>query len=147
VSRRLIYDAVARPGGGIADLARAAARHENLVVVLEHTGWPRATDAASFSVWRQEMAQLAALPNCYCKLSGLGMVVHSTSVADFRKYFDVCIELFGAHRCLFATNFPVDLCYGNAADLFAVFEAVAASCSADEATQLFANTAERVYRL
>jgi predicted TIM-barrel fold metal-dependent hydrolase len=147
VSRGLIYDAVARPGGGIADLARAAARHEDLVVVLEHTGWPRSTDAASFSVWREEIAQLAVLPNCYCKLSGLGMVVHSTSLAQFRSYFDVCIELFGAARCMFATNFPVDLCYGSAADLFEVFGAVAASCSAEETAQLFANTAEHVYRL
>jgi predicted TIM-barrel fold metal-dependent hydrolase len=145
--RQLIYDAVAQQAGGISALAKALRRHEGLVVVLEHTGWPHALGADAFREWRAEMAELAALPNTCCKLSGLGMVVHSTDLGVFSKYFGACIEMFGPSRCMFASNFPVDLGYGSFDDLLAVFEAVAGKGSAEEADALFAGTAERVYRI
>jgi predicted TIM-barrel fold metal-dependent hydrolase len=75
------------------------------------------------------------------------MIVHSTDLKVFRAYFDACISLFGPNRCMFASNIPVDLCYGTAAELFSVFEAVAGEYTADEARALFEGTAERVYRI
>ncbi|RYE00704.1 MAG: hypothetical protein EOP61_13265 [Sphingomonadales bacterium] len=146
VSRGLVYDAVANTGG-IATAARGLKRHPDLTVVLEHTGWPLAYDDAHFEAWRAEMAEFAALPNSYCKLSGMGMIVHRTDLAVFRKFFDECIRLWGANRCLFAGNFPVDLQYGSGADLIAVFDAVASNYSEAEADDLFAGTAERAYRI
>jgi predicted TIM-barrel fold metal-dependent hydrolase len=93
------------------------------------------------------MAAFAALPHAYCKLSGLSMVVHNMKLEDFRKYYDTCIDLFGARRCMFASNFPIDLLYGKAEELFAVFEAIAKSRTEAEAADLFAGTAERAYRV
>ena len=147
LSRNLIYDAVAHPGGGIANLVRACRRREDLTVVLEHTGWPLATDEHSFDIWRKELRQFAALPQSYCKLSGLAMTVHSTSSVVFRRYFDECIELFGTRRCMFASNFPVDLSYGSPNELFSVFRDVADGLSRDESNDLYARTAECVYRI
>ena len=143
---KLVYDCVANPGG-IATAAKGIARHPDLVVVLEHTGWPTALDDDHHKLWASEMAEFAAQPNTICKLSGLGMTVHKNDVAIFRKYFDECIRLWGASRCMFASNFPVDLCYGSGADLFEVFDAIASGYSDAEAADLYAGTAERTYRI
>ena len=145
-SAGLIYDAVANTGG-IATAARGIERYPDLTVVLEQTGWPLATDDDHFKAWAAEMAIFAQRPNSYCKLSGLGMVVHRNDVAIFRKFFDECIRLFGADRCMFGSNLPVDLSYGSGADLLAVFEAVASHYSEAEAANLYADTAERAYRI
>lgn len=144
--RGLVYDAVASPGA-IAATARGLVRVPDLVVMMEHSGWPLRFDEAGFGQWHAEMAELAALPNAHCKLSGLGMGLHRTDADVFRRYFEACIALFGADRCMFGSNFPVDLSYGTADDLFAVFDAVAAAFPPDDAERLFAGTAERVYRL
>lgn len=142
----LVYDACANTGS-IATAARGLERHPDLVVVLEHTGWPLATDDAHFATWAAEMAIFAERPNSYCKLSGLGMVAHSNDIPVFRKFFDECIRLFGAERCMFGGNLPVDLSYGSGTDLLAVFEAVAGGYSDAEAANLYAGTAERAYRV
>jgi predicted TIM-barrel fold metal-dependent hydrolase len=142
----LVYDAVANTGG-IATAARGIARHPDLTVVLEHTGWPLAYDDAHIGQWAAEMAEFAALPNTVCKLSGLGMTVHKNDVDIFRRFFDECIRLWGASRCMFASNFPVDLMYGTGAELFEVFEAIASGYSDAEAADLYAGTAERTYRI
>jgi L-fuconolactonase len=145
-SRNLVYDAVAHSDGGIAAAARGLRQHEDLIVVLEHTGWPSAIGKDAFAAWRHEMQDFARLPNTSCKLSGLGMVVHATRPEVFSDYFCACIDLFGPERCMFASNFPVDLGYGNSADLFAVFEQVAGRFT-QEAQLLFEGTAERIYRI
>ena len=145
-SRRLVYDAVASTGA-IRKAANGLARHAELTVVLEHVGWPRATTQQHFDEWRAEMADFAALPKAFCKLSGLGMVVHRNDSSIFRKFYDECIRLFGAERCMFGSNFPIDLSYGNGDELMAVFEEIASALSQEEASNLFAQTAERVYRL
>lgn len=142
----LVYDCVANPGG-IATAAKGIARHPDLVVVLEHTGWPTSLDDAHFQLWKSEMAEFAAQPNTICKLSGLGMTVHENDTATFRKFFDECIRLWGTSRCMFASNFPVDLMYGSGSDLFAVFEEIASRYSDAEAADLYAGTAERTYRI
>jgi L-fuconolactonase len=146
-ARNLVYDAVAHSGGGIAAAARGLRMHEDLRVVLEHTGWPAAVGREAFLAWRLEMQEFARLPNTACKLSGLGMVVHGTRADVFSDYFCACIDMFGPERCMFASNFPVDLSYGEAADLLAIFEQVAGRYTAQEAQFLFAETAERIYRI
>jgi L-fuconolactonase len=145
-SRKLVYDAVASPGT-IRAAAQGLARHPDLTVVLEHTGWPRGTSSDHFAEWRAELADFAALPNTFCKLSGLGMVAHRNDLQIFRRFFDECVRLFGAHRCMFASNFPIDLSYGSGDELFAVFDEIASAYSEVDAANLFAQTAERVYRL
>jgi L-fuconolactonase len=145
-SRGLVYDAVASPGS-LRAAARGLARHPELTVVLEHTGWPRGTSSEHFAEWRAEIGDFAALQNTFCKLSGLGMVAHRNDSRIFRRFFDECVRLFGAHRCMFASNFPIDLSYGSGDELFAVFDEVASAYSEVDAANLFAGAAERAYRL
>ena len=145
-SRKLVYDAVASPGS-IRAAVRGLARHPDLTVVLEHTGWPRGISSGHFAEWRAEIADLAALQNTFCKLSGMGLVAHHNDSGIFRRFFDECVHLFGAHRCMFGSNFPIDLSYGSGDELFAIFDEVASAYSEVDAANLFARTAERAYRL
>ena len=67
--------------------------------------------------------------------------------AATRDYYDHCIETFGANRCLFESNFPVDKVTCSYNVLWNTFKRIASGCSADEKAALFHDTAVRFYRL
>jgi predicted TIM-barrel fold metal-dependent hydrolase len=63
------------------------------------------------------------------------------SLAEFR------IELFGAQRCSFESNFPVDKMGTGYATLWNAFKRITAGCSPSEKLALYSGTAKRLYRL
>ena len=65
----------------------------------------------------------------------------------WRPYVEACIESFGASRCMFESNFPVDKLSTGYAVLYNAFKLMAAGASASEKAALFSETARRVYRL
>jgi predicted TIM-barrel fold metal-dependent hydrolase len=60
---------------------------------------------------------------------------------------ETCVELFGADRCMFESNFPVDSATCSYVRLWNAFKRISAGWSADERAALFAGTARRAYRL
>jgi predicted TIM-barrel fold metal-dependent hydrolase len=146
----------------LADLADAC---PEITIILDHVGTPLKLDAGLgrdaevFPQWRSSIANLARRPNVVAKLGGLGMDVigpigatggraHSTKLAaDWRPYIETCIEVFGARRCMFESNFPVDGATCSYGALWNAFKRIAAPCSEDEKTALFSGTAASVYRL
>jgi predicted TIM-barrel fold metal-dependent hydrolase len=144
--RELVYDLVVHPDGMAAE-ADALARFPSLTVVVEHTGWPLALDAAHAQQWRDGMARLADLgERVHCKLSGLVMTVNEMSVAALRPWIEGAIEIFGVDRCFFASNFPVDGLFGTFDQLYGVYDEITAHLAPGERDRLFATNAERVYR-
>jgi predicted TIM-barrel fold metal-dependent hydrolase len=114
---------------------------------VEHTGWPRANDDAERDLWRAGMTALAGLrDNVACKLSGLAMPMGTMDAAVLGPWIREAIERFGADRCMFASNFPVDGMHGSFDDLYGTYDAVTADLDAADRARLFAGTAERVYR-
>jgi predicted TIM-barrel fold metal-dependent hydrolase len=140
----LIFELVAR-SGELAAHVPLVERFPELPVVLEHAGWPAGTDAGDLGVWREALAALAALPNVTCKFSGVPMVTHSLAAADLRPYFDVCLDLFGADRCMFGSNFPVDSLFGDLQTLLDSMEEVTEALDESGREALFVTNAERVY--
>ena len=65
----------------------------------------------------------------------------------FKPWVETCIELFGAERCMFESNFPVDKITSGYGVLWNAFKRLAAKASAAEKTALFSGTASRVYKL
>lgn len=148
------------------EIAAVARAFPNLTVVLNHAGTPLgcgryATEReAVFAEWRAGMSALAALPNVRVKLGGLAMRFSGFRFAyaelppssdmlaqAFGPVVETCIALFGANRCMFESNFPVDktnLSYGV---LWNAFKRLTASASEAERRQLFAGTAAEVYRM
>jgi predicted TIM-barrel fold metal-dependent hydrolase len=147
----------------LIDLARA---FPETPIVLDHVGTPLGIAAysgkreARFGDWRESIRALAECPSVVVKLGGLGMPfagfatfgaspeASSDALArDWKPYLETCIEAFGATRCMFESNFPVDRGTCGYATLWNAFKRVAARCSADEKKALFSGTAARVYRL
>jgi L-fuconolactonase len=144
-------------------LARAV---PDTVMVLDHFGTPigvgRYADRRDtiFDDWKRDIADLARCENVFAKLGGLAMPDNGfrwhtaarppTSdefVAAQRRYYLHTIECFGADRCMFESNFPVDRMSISYRVLWNGFEKLTESCSADEREALFAGTATRVYHL
>jgi L-fuconolactonase len=147
----------------LIDLVRA---FPGTPVVLDHVGTPLGVASYQgkreerFGIWRDNIRKLAALPNVVVKLGGLGMAfcnfpsflqspaAHSSQLAaEWKPYIETCIEAFGVNRCMFESNFPVDLGGCTYPVLWNAFKQLARSCSAAEKSALFAQTAARVYRL
>jgi predicted TIM-barrel fold metal-dependent hydrolase len=63
------------------------------------------------------------------------------------RYYRHAIECFGADRCMFESNFPVDKISLSYTVLWNAFKKIAAPGSEDEKDALFRGTASRVYRL
>ena len=57
------------------------------------------------------------------------------------------IDLFGAKRCMFASNFPVDRVWASWDKIFGAFDVLTSDLAEDERTKLFAANAERIYRI
>ncbi len=113
-----------------------------------------------FATWSAHMRDLATCPNVMVKVGGLGMRLpglgleqgaiapSSTMLAEaWKPWMETCIQTFGADRCMFESNFPVDKGgYGYAAGWNA-FKRLAAEASAEEKADLFWRSATRFYRL
>jgi L-fuconolactonase len=144
--RQLVFELMTHP-----DQLRAAATQltgcGDLMVVVEHTGWPRSTSDDERALWRIGIDALAGLgDNVLCKLSGLAMPLGSMRAADVAPWLEYAIDAFGVDRCMFASNFPVDSMYGTFDDLYAGFSTVTESLDDESRDKLFARNAERVYR-
>ena len=110
--------------------------------------------------WKRSLADLAARPNTHLKLGGIGMPMmgyrwdRRDSPATSDELAEIwggpirwAIETFGADRCLFESNYPVDGRGAGYVVLWNAFKKIAAGCSEDEKRWLFHDAAARVYRL
>ncbi|HEY2430292.1 MAG TPA: amidohydrolase family protein [Acidimicrobiales bacterium] len=144
--RDLVFEVMAHPDQ-LEAAAAGLAGFDDLVVVVEHTGWPRSSAEEERSLWRTGMEALAALgDNVHCKLSGLAMPFGSMRAADLAPWIEPAIDAFGVDRCMFASNFPVDSVYGTFDELYSTFSDVTAGLDTESRDKLFAANAERVYR-
>lgn len=118
-----------------------------LRVALCHCGSPWDQSVSGLQSWRTGLRRLARNPGVYCKISGLSMFNHNWSVDDLRPIVETCIEVFGADRCMFGSNFPVDKLHKTWNEIWGAYERISASCSVREQDQLFAGTASEFYRI
>jgi predicted TIM-barrel fold metal-dependent hydrolase len=57
------------------------------------------------------------------------------------------VAIFGAERCLFGSNFPIEKLWTSYRELVEAFRAAAAPLSTKQQDAIFRTTAARVYRL
>lgn len=144
--RHLVYEVMTHPDQLVAT-AKGVEAHGDLTVVIEHTGWPRNGSDEERALWTEGINALASLgDNVVCKLSGLAMPLGSMTVDAMAPWLDYAIEVFGADRCFFASNFPVDGLHGTLDQLWTAYSVITDRLSADAREKLFAANAERVYR-
>lgn len=149
----------------IPEIVALARDFPEVTIIVDHFAGPLGlgpyrNKEEVFATWQRLMAPFETLDNVHFKLGGINMKVNGfdwhksemppTSddlVAATGHYYRHCIDHFGAERCLFESNFPVDKVSCSYLVLYNAFKKIAAAYSPLERQQLFHDTASRVYRL
>ncbi|MET0325518.1 MAG: amidohydrolase family protein [Ilumatobacteraceae bacterium] len=150
----------------LPELTALAHDQPDVPIVLDHLGGPLGLGPYAgrrdevLAEWRVSMAEVATCPNVTLKLGGIGMPLfgmrwhHQPGGATVEQLVEAwgepirwCIEQFGADRCMFESNFPVDKVSCSYAVLWEAFEVMAADASPAEHDALFHGTATRTYRI
>jgi predicted TIM-barrel fold metal-dependent hydrolase len=163
--RRLTFEAWCyhRQIPEVTALARA---FPGTTIILNHFGGPLGVGSYAghakdvYAEWRQHIGELATCSNVVAKLGGINMEMNgfgwheqprppgSQALAEAtRHYYEFTIERFGADRCMFESNFPVDKASCSYTVLWNSFKRLTAKYSAADKARLFHDTAARVYRL
>jgi 3-hydroxyisobutyrate dehydrogenase-like beta-hydroxyacid dehydrogenase/predicted TIM-barrel fold metal-dependent hydrolase len=116
-------------------------------IIVNHTALPADRSVEGLRAWRAALAGLARAPNVALKISGLGLAGEPWPLAGNRAVIRDAIALFGADRCLFASNYPVDSLVGSFDTIMAGFMQAIADRPEPEQRQLLHDNAARLYRL
>lgn len=150
----------------LAEVYELACAFPDTPLVLDHIGGvlgvaEYAGQSARAQVeWLPWLRRLATCPNVCVKLGGLGTAVFghgfasrpepptSRQLADaWRPWMLPVLEHFGAERCMFESNFPVDRSAAGYGVVWNAFKRLASGATADEKRALFFDTAVRTYRI
>ncbi|HVY18036.1 MAG TPA: amidohydrolase family protein [Rhodopila sp.] len=150
----------------LPDLIALARAFPETGICLNHIGGPLAIGTYQgrrdevFKAWSASMKELATCPNIVVKVGGMAMRIggwdfHTKEnpptsgelAAAWKPYVETCIETFGADRCMFESNFPVDKGSYSYPAYWNACKRLTAGASGAEKTALFSGTAARFYRL
>jgi predicted TIM-barrel fold metal-dependent hydrolase len=127
-----------------ADLAHAFPETN---FVLLHAGMLEDPSEAGRLAWRRGMRRLATFPNVYVKLSGLGTFVHRASIDDIQPIVSNVVSMFGAERCLWGSNFPIEKLWTSYPTLIALIRQAVSHLPVEDQRQILSETARRLYRI
>lgn len=150
----------------LREFAEMARQVPDTTIVLDHFGGPLGIGPYEgkgdevFAAWKDAISELQDLPHVYFKLGGINMKINGfgwhrgerppTSdelVERTAAYYEYCISCFGAERCMFESNFPVDRESVSYPVLWNAFKKMTSGCSEAEKAQLFHDSATQFYRL
>ena len=150
----------------LPELAAFAKAVPDLTIILNHIGgllrvgpYGNREDEV-MATWRRGIAAVAACPNVYVKLGGIGMprtgfdwharvtpIGSDELAASMAPLMTYCIEQFSPSRCMFESNFPVDKVSYSYHVMYNAFKRLSKGYSAPERAAMFHDTAARVYRV
>ena len=133
--------------GQMADAARFVADFPDTTFVLVHAGMLESADPRHVTPWRAGLELLAPLPNVTVKLSGIGTFVHRVDEDLIRLVATTSVDLFGAERCMFGSNFPIESIWTDFHTLVQTWLRVLADLPVDDRRDVLGRTARRVYSL
>lgn len=138
----------------------------DVTIILDHFGGPLGIGPFEnkqdevFSRWQELIEPLRSAENVFFKLGGINMKINgydwhrrdlppgSDELVDkTARYYEFCINTFGASRCMFESNFPVDKESCSYHVLWNAFKKISRSYSETEKSDLFHDSATRAYRL
>ncbi len=116
--------------------------------VLDHLGLPDLR-AGELAAWAAALRGLAALPNVFCKLSGLAYRAdwQRWKPEQLTPYLDVALELFGPKRLMIGSNWPVCTVAGAYETVVRVVLDWLRALSPDERSRIEGGTCAEFYRL
>lgn len=115
--------------------------------ILQHAGMLEDLSDDGRLYWKAQMRELARRDNVVSKLSAFGTFIHRNDPAHIERILHDTVAIFGAKRCLFGSNFPIEKLWTSYGELLATFLKAADDLSAGRQKLIFYDTAKRVYRL
>jgi predicted TIM-barrel fold metal-dependent hydrolase len=116
---------------------------------LVHAGLLVGDDSATFAAWEAGLRHLVGLPNLFVKCSGVNNVNWGQPrKAEFvSRQYNTLLDMFGAERCFFGSNFPVEKLKSSYDGLIDMLKAALAHRPEAEQRQFFHDTATGFYRI
>ena len=132
----------------VANVIELVRRCPDVRFMLDHIGKP-GIRAGLHEPWRAEIAQLAALPNVWCKLSGVVTEADHASWTreQLKPYIRHVVDCFGFDRIAFGSDWPVSELTHRYAEWVDIVEWALADCSEPERRKLFRDNGIAFYRL
>ncbi|WNO52393.1 amidohydrolase family protein [Stakelama saccharophila] len=146
IAHGLRFDALVQPRH-LKSLRRFAVAWPDLPIVIDHGAKPFAA-TGELDPWRDDMTALAALPNIWCKLSGLRTEQAPGQQTDaLRPYVAHILKVFG-QRTMWGSDWPVLLHTGDSyGDWVRDTRALAGALNEAAEQRLFAGAAMQFYGL
>ena len=122
-------------------------RCPEVTFILDHIGKPAIRDGMR-EPWSTQIAELAALPNVTCKLSGLVTEADHAGwqPADLQFYVDTVVGNFGFERIMFGSDWPVVTLASSYRRWVEVLDRALAGCTKEELRKLYRDNAMTFYR-
>ncbi|WP_136660712.1 amidohydrolase family protein [Nitratireductor sp. XY-223] len=133
--------------GQMADAVKLTQACPDVTFILQHAGMLEDTSRGGWAAWRKGMKGLAGCPNVVTKLSAFGTFIRENDPEFIARMVAETEKIFGADRCMFGSNFPIEKIWTNYDALFSAFRAATTSMPKAKQKAIFNDTAERVYRL
>ncbi|MGE9271119.1 MAG: amidohydrolase family protein [Verrucomicrobiales bacterium] len=135
----------------IAPSLRLIDRHPELAIILDHIAKPEARNGRIEKDWRSGMRELASRDNVLgVKFSGLLTEFPSGDIDPdtVRAYFEETLEIFGAERVMFGSDWPVCLLRAPSCAAWAeTVRSLAATLTGHEREGVLEANAIRLYHL
>lgn len=135
------------PWWHLGDALELARDVPETLIVLNHLGLPADRSDAGLAAWREAMARLSDAPNIRVKLSGI-CVPGAAWTPDRNGWIVLeAVRLFGAARCMWASNFPVDGLVSGFAEILGAMRVITAGLPRADRLRIFHGTAAETYRI
>lgn len=133
------------PWWNLGEARRLADDFPSTTLVIDHAGVLASRDAETVAAWRAALAHVADAPNVVIKASGLCVAGTPWTVDANRGPILDLVDVFGADRVMFGSNFPVDGMFVSLSALVDGYREILAVLDPAAQRAVFHDTAQRVY--
>jgi L-fuconolactonase len=146
--RDLTFDVVSVLPSQLKHVPKLAEKLPKLRIVIDHLSKPPIKDKG-WNPWAKQMAECAAHPNVYAKISGLNTAAdwNTWSADDLKPYTNFVVEKFGADKLMFGSDWPVAVLAGDYQKVKVETEKAIAHLSKAQREAIWSKTAIKFYNL
>ena len=144
----LVFDLLVDPSN-LAASTQLVSRCPDTTFVLDHIGKPNIAkgDQGELAEWSHAIDELAKNKNVSCKISGMVTEADwkSWEENDFKRYFEVVLNAFGAERIMYGSDWPVCKLAATYEQVAKLAEHVIQDLSPSEKEKFWAFNAKKAY--
>ncbi|MET4638897.1 amidohydrolase family protein [Mycetocola sp. 2940] len=133
------------PWWNLREAVELARDFPETTLIVNHSGVLLDREPSTIAGWLPALETVAALPNVVIKASGLCVAGQPWTVDLNRDVVLAMVDIFGADRVMFGSNFPVDGMFTSYGDMLDGYLEITSSLPDEQQKAFFHDTAERIY--